>query len=428
MEKIEVVYRELSPGLNVYHQFILYTNSAGVQYAASGWPETKLGGSNGIGTGKIVTTQGLYDSNYGDHPDNPDKPGNATSKYHSEKIVSGADLSGKWSEISQAVTDIGAARYNYNMIKHNSNTVVGDALSRVGLPEPHKDTLGPGKWLSPGSQSNLSFSANTLPAEMITTAMYGSIVALTGNWLIANLVNNLYLQFKSWTPPRTDPLVLDLDNDGIETIGIGGTVVVFDHNADGIRTGTGWVKSDDGFLVLDRNDNGTIDSGRELFGVDTIKSNGAFATNGFEALSELDANGDHVFDQNDVEFAHVQVWRDFNQNGISTANELFSLPELGIVSFNLNATTQNVNLGNGNVQTAAAAHLTVDGTGQTGNLDLANNPFYREFVDTIPLTEQALNLPDNKGSGWVRDLREAASLSLILVSQSFVKIQQGILQ
>ena len=80
------------------------------------------------------------------------------------------------------------------------------------------------------------------------------------------------------------------------------------------------------------------------------------------------------------------------------------------------------------MQNASAAHLTVDGTGQTDNLDLANNPFYREFVDTIPLTEQALNLPDNKGSGWVRDLREAASLSLILVSQSFVKIQQGILQ
>ena len=104
------------------------------------------------------------------------------------------------------------------------------------------------------------------------------------------------------------------------------------------------------------------------------------------------------------------------------------MSELGVISFNLNATTQNVNLGNGNVQTAAAAHLTVDGTGQTGNLDLANNPFYREFVDTIPPTEQALNLPDNKGSGWVRDLRAGVSLFPILASQRFVKIQQGILQ
>ncbi len=231
-----------------------------------------------------------------------------------------------------------------------------------------------------------------------------------------NEVNSFFLQFKNWTPPRTDPLVLDLDNDGIETIGIGGTVVVFDHNADGIRTGTGWVKSDDGFLVLDRNGNGTIDSGRELFGVDTLKSDGGLATDGFDALSDLDSNTDGLFDQNDDEFAHVQVWRDFNQNGISTSNELFSLSQLGIVSIELNATSQNVNLGNGNVQTAKAAHLTVDGTGQTGNLDLANNPFYREFVDTIPPTEQALDLPDNKGSGWVRDLREAASLSPAVAS------------
>ncbi|UJP04803.1 MAG: hypothetical protein LZF61_08045, partial [Nitrosomonas sp.] len=228
---------------------------------------------------------------------------------------------------------------------------------------------------------------------------------------ILNSVNTFFLQFKNWIPPRRDPLALDLDNDGIETIGIGATVVLFDHNADGIKTGTGWVKSDDGFLVLDRNGNGTIDSGRELFGVDTLKSNGQLASDGFDALKDLDTNGDLVFDLNDAAFTQVQVWRDLNQNGASSFNELFSLPQLGIVGINLNATTKNVNLGNGNVQTATAAHLTIDGTGQTGNLDLANNPFYREFTDVIPSTEQTEQLPDTQGSGWVRNLREAASLS-----------------
>lgn len=48
MEKIEVGYRELIPGSNVYHQFILYTNSTGVRYAASDWPETKLNGGRYI--------------------------------------------------------------------------------------------------------------------------------------------------------------------------------------------------------------------------------------------------------------------------------------------------------------------------------------------------------------------------------------------
>ncbi|SFL62127.1 IS630 transposase-related protein, partial [Nitrosomonas communis] len=232
---------------------------------------------------------------------------------------------------------------------------------------------------------------------------------------ILNTVNNFFLQFKNWVPPRTDPLVLDLDNDGIETIGINGSIV-FDHDGDGIKTGTGWVGRDDGFLVLDRNDNGTIDTGAELFGVDTVKSDGKLAIDGFDALSDLDSNADELINQDDAQFAQVRVWRDLNQNGISTVDELFLLSQLGVVSIDLKATSKNVNLGNGNVQTASAAHLTVDGEGQTGNLDLANNPFYREFVNSISLTEEAFSLPNAKGSGLVRDLREAASLSPDLTS------------
>ncbi|PTQ88478.1 Ca2+-binding RTX toxin-like protein [Nitrosomonas nitrosa] len=232
---------------------------------------------------------------------------------------------------------------------------------------------------------------------------------------VSNAVNNLYLQFKNWIPPRTDPLVLDLDKDGIETVGISGSIV-FDHDGDGIKTGTGWVSSDDGFLVLDRNGNGTIDTGAELFGVDTLKSDGLLAKDGFDALSDLDSNSDGLFDQNDDEFMQVQVWRDLNQNGVSTTNELFSLTKLGVVSIELTAHRGNVNLGDGNVQTASAAHLTVDGEGLTANLDLANNPFYRKFVDTLPLTDEVLSLPNAKGSGFVRDLQEAASISPALSS------------
>lgn len=67
--------------------------------------------------------------------------------------------------------------------------------------------------------------------------------------------------------PRRDPLTLDLDGDGLETVPPNATnPILFDHTGDGIRVGTGWVKADDGFLVLDRDGNGTIDSGRELFG------------------------------------------------------------------------------------------------------------------------------------------------------------------
>ena len=87
--------------------------------------------------------------------------------------------------------------------------------------------------------------------------------------------------------PRRDPLVLDLDGDGIETVSATGAVL-FDHDGDGVRSGTGWISSDDGILVLDRNGNGLIDSGRELFGADTVLSDGSTATSGFAALADLD--------------------------------------------------------------------------------------------------------------------------------------------
>jgi len=239
-----------------------------------------------------------------------------------------------------------------------------------------------------------------------------------------------------------DPLALDLDADGIETIGIpaAGSPVLFDHDADGVLTGTGWLAADDGWLVRDLDGNGTIDSGRELFGVDTriVATDRIFGTNqyitherhafdGFEALRALDtgASGagsdgfaDGVIDSRDAAFTDLRVWRDVNQDGASQPGELMSLPAAGVASISLASTATHTNLGNGNFVTATAAvGRSGGGVGQiagvglaAGNLDLADNPFYREFTDTVPLTEVALALPEMGGSGWVRDLREAMSL------------------
>jgi hypothetical protein len=222
------------------------------------------------------------------------------------------------------------------------------------------------------------------------------------------------------TPPRRDPLVLDLDGDGIETTSTrDGTVILFDHDADGVKTGTGWVKPDDGWLVLDRNGNGTIDSGRELFGVDTLKSNGQLATDGFDALKDLDANQDGKIDATDSVFANLRIWRDLNQDGISQANELTTLVANSITGIGANASAVNTDLGNGNVQTAVGTFTRSNGTtgtagetnGAAANLDLLVNTFYRTFTTQITLTDQAKALPTLRGSGRVRDLNEAVSLS-----------------
>ncbi|WP_265257313.1 calcium-binding protein [Verminephrobacter aporrectodeae] len=244
------------------------------------------------------------------------------------------------------------------------------------------------------------------------------------------------------TPSRRDPLALDLDGDGIETTSTregmailfghdacapleancpvrNGTVILFDHDADGVKTGTGWVKPDDGWLVLDRNGNGTIDSGRELFGVDTLKKNGQRATDGFDALKDLDANNDGKINSADSVFANLRIWRDLNQDGISQAKELSTLSANKITAIGVNSSAGRIDLGNGNVQTAAGTFTRSNGTtGTTGethsataNLDLLVNTFYRQFTDRIPLTDQAKALPNLRGSGRVRDLSEAISLS-----------------
>jgi hypothetical protein len=243
---------------------------------------------------------------------------------------------------------------------------------------------------------------------------------------IEQIVNDFWR--RAITPLGRDPLAVDLDGDGIETVAIptdGGQPVLFDHNADGIQTGTGWVRGDDAWLAMDRDGNGSIDTGRELFGVDTEivdPTTGLLrnATSGFEALSAQDGNGDHLLDANDAAFSEVRLWRDLNQDGQSQSNELFTLQQQGIASISLVSDGKTQNLGNGNTVTGSAkvtyangGETEVDGVGlggDAGNLNLSSNPFYREFTDAVPVSDAAAALPGMGGSGVLRDLQEAMSL------------------
>ncbi|UII63512.1 calcium-binding protein [Xanthomonas translucens pv. translucens] len=236
---------------------------------------------------------------------------------------------------------------------------------------------------------------------------------------VANNVNENFRDAANFVP-RRDPLTLDLDGDGIETVSANNGVL-FDHDGDGVKSGSGWVAADDGLLVMDRNGNGTIDCGGELFGADTILADGRKAGSGFEALRDLDENGDGIFSKTDAHFNDVRIWRDLNQDGISQAGELFRLSELGIASITLKpTTTADLDLGNGNVVDNRGTYTRLDGTtGLAGDLQLAVNNFFRDFsgsLDPVTVTDEAAQLPNLKGSGAVRDLEEAASLSQDLLA------------
>ncbi|MDX1692812.1 MAG: hypothetical protein R3208_03545, partial [Ketobacteraceae bacterium] len=240
--------------------------------------------------------------------------------------------------------------------------------------------------------------------------------AFQGMWgYVSSSVNDFYAQARNWVQPR-DPLALDLDGDGIETIGADGSVL-FDHQNDDVKNATGWIDSGDGLLVMDRNGNGTIDDGTELFGDNTIKSDGSTATDGYDALSDLDSNNDGQVDASDAQFADLRVWQDANSDGISQADELHTLEELGIQSISTGSTESNINTGDGNVIAQQGVFTYADGTtGTTGSLDLAENNFYREFENPIDVPEELKGLPDMQGSGAVRDLQHAAATSTQLQS------------
>jgi hypothetical protein len=157
---------------------------------------------------------------------------------------------------------------------------------------------------------------------------------------VDSAVNTQTTNAMNWVP-RRDPLVLDLDGGGITTSAINPNApIYFDQDGDGTRTATGWIAAGEAIVVRDLNGNGLIDSGRELFGDNTILTHGPragqTATNGFEALADMDSNLDGKFDARDADFASVKLWKDRNQDGVSQSDELFTFAQNNIWNIEIN--------------------------------------------------------------------------------------------
>ncbi len=203
------------------------------------------------------------------------------------------------------------------------------------------------------------------------------------------------------TPPR-DPLVIDLNGDGVKFRALAHSTTLFDIDNDGFRETVSWISPDDGFLVRDINNDGVINGLNELIG--------SAEEDGFAVLRDLD-NGDGIFDANDAVFSSLKIWRDANSDGVSTADELKSLADYGITQIALHATS--VDRQDGDV---LVSHESVVETSDGAELDIvaawfsSNQLLSRyELPEGLVVSGDALLVPLLFGYGNVADLQIAAA-------------------
>jgi hypothetical protein len=125
-----------------------------------------------------------------------------------------------------------------------------------------------------------------------------------------------------------DPLVLDLNGDGLQLKSLDDGVI-FDLRGDGEAVRCGFAQGDDALLFLDADGDGLCNDGKELFGNQTGDANG------FAKLQKYDGNGDGRIDENDEIYSQLRVWNDWNGDGKCDADEVRDLRSAAVQFINL---------------------------------------------------------------------------------------------
>lgn len=137
-------------------------------------------------------------------------------------------------------------------------------------------------------------------------------------------------------PPNCSPIIIKLTQGAYRLTGAE-SPVSFDIAAVGTPTRIGWTApdSDEAFLWLDRDHDGRVGSGAELFGTATPLRNGRTASNGFIALAELDDDGNGVIDASDAVWPLLMLWVDRDHDGRSTGAEVTALAASDVTAIDL---------------------------------------------------------------------------------------------
>ncbi|WP_276888867.1 calcium-binding protein [Frischella perrara] len=292
---------------------------------------------------------------------------------------------------------------------------VGSSTTTVGEQSFVTASIGLGMGIGAGLLSDSIINYSTV--LLIDNNRYGLIQfwdKLKGYFYdtakpISGPIPTLYPSIPGAAKTAFSPIILDLDRDGIETISKNNNIH-FDLNANQFAENTGWVGSDDGLLVLDLNNNGIIDNGRELFGEHTLLKDGSLAKNGYQALAEYDENGDGVIDKKDSIWQKLKVWQDKNSNGYTDENELISLEKAGISAISTKYSKSDYTDSNGNEYRLIGEITYTDGKkGQSTDVWFATNQANTIYTGDKHYIEGIENYPSIRGFGNLINLSYALS-------------------
>ncbi|MFH1346134.1 MAG: peptidoglycan DD-metalloendopeptidase family protein, partial [Pseudomonadota bacterium] len=278
-----------------------------------------------------------------------------------------------------------------------------------------------------GMVDALSNFPGTPDAEEIDSLLQQILDSMPGpNSIPGWLENSLNLYFNAARTLAVDPLVLDLNADGIRLISLASSNAQFDIDGDGFSERTGWVEATDGLLAIDNNHDGIVNDISELIG--------NASETGFAVLGRLDENNDSVIDSADSIFADLIVWQDLDGDGKSDAGELRPLSDYGISAINLNTINTNLNIG-GNLISESGTFLANGVSKQAVSVWFAVNQTLSaydpgsSFSTPYVLDHETLALPQLKGSGTISPMFMAASRDpeLKLLLQHFADTEPGYL-
>jgi hypothetical protein len=239
---------------------------------------------------------------------------------------------------------IGGMLNSFAQTMYTYDGITPTSLGYLNIDHAIEGSTGEAQWyLSPATYSGniqgQGYIPNCYRAHLDATYVYSVIGNESQGWGSPQVC-----YYKQPPPPEQwgngceySPIVLNMGNGPYEFTSAADPVT-FDIVADGHPLRIAWTAagSSIAFLALDRNKNGVIDDGAELFGNHTpLRGMSETAVNGFQALQMFDDNQDGAIDVKDLVWWHLLLWTDRNHDGVSQPDELVKLAKTGVTQLGL---------------------------------------------------------------------------------------------